>query len=120
MRADSTSVMVSGFFSQATGLSNAHSRAATATDRALGAAVGDDRDLAEAELERRLGMRDMEHEGRAAEDRRVDECRGDPEILGECEARRAGLRRGAEETVNIAQCESAIGEHPVSALRHQV
>ena len=31
MRADSTSSMVSGFFSHAAGLSSAHSRAATAT-----------------------------------------------------------------------------------------
>ncbi len=31
MRADNTSPIVSGFFSQAAGLSNAHSRAATAT-----------------------------------------------------------------------------------------
>jgi hypothetical protein len=51
-------------------------------DRPLGAAISDDRDLAESELQRRLGMRDMEHKGRAAEDRRVDKSRRNAEILG--------------------------------------
>jgi hypothetical protein len=50
-------------------------RGLTAPDRPLGAAIGDDRDLAQAQLQRRLRMRDMKHERRAAEDRRIDKGR---------------------------------------------
>ena len=65
-------------------------------------------------------MRDMKHERRAAEDRRVDKGRRNPEILGERQARGAALRRRAEEAVDVAQAEPAIVERAGDALRHQV
>src|SRR5438067_9781543 len=65
-------------------------------------------------------MRDMEHEGRAAEDRRVDEARRDAEILAEIEARGAALGRRAQEAVNIAQFDPGILGRASDALRHQI
>ena len=62
----------------------------------------------------------MKHEGRPAEDRRVDERRRDPEIFGQVEARGAALRGRAQQAVDIAQLEAAIIERPLDALRHQV
>ena len=91
-----------------------------AADRALGRAVGDDRDLAQAELQRGLGVRHMKHEGRAAEDRRIDKSGRNPEIFGEVEAGGAALRGGAEEAVDILELEPAIVERAADALRHQV
>ena len=78
------------------------------------------RDLAQAQLQRRLRVRDVKHEGRAAEDRRVDKGWRDAEIFAQCEARGAALRRRAEKAVDIAQSETAIGERPLDALRHQI
>jgi len=65
-------------------------------------------------------MRNMKHEGRAAEDRRVDKGRRNPEIFGQREARGAALRRRTEDAVDVAQGKPAITERAVDALRHQV
>ena len=61
-------------------------RGLAAADAALRAAIGDHRDLAQAELDRRQRMRDMKLERRAAKDRRVDIGRRNSEILGERQA----------------------------------
>src|SRR6516165_9698663 len=65
-------------------------------------------------------MRDMEHKGRAAEDRRVDKGWRDAEILGERQARSPALRGRTDKAVDIAQTEPTIGERAVNALRHQI
>ena len=89
-------------------------------DAALGRAVGDNRDVAQPQLQRRHRVLDMEHEGRAADDRRIDIGRRDAEIFAEVERRGARLRRGADQAVDILQSEAAIVEGAGDALRHQV
>src|ERR1700730_13933777 len=51
-------------------------------------------------------MRDMKHERRAAEDRRIDKGRRDAEIFAQCETRGVALRRRADQAVDIAQLET--------------
>ncbi len=65
-------------------------------------------------------MPDMEYEGRAADDRRVDEIRRNPEILAEIEARGTALGGGAEQAVDVLEAEAAIVESPGDPLRHQI
>ena len=65
-------------------------RGLLAADAALGAAIGDDRDVAEPELRSPPGMRDVELERRAADDRGAEEWRRDPEIFGERQDRQCG------------------------------
>ena len=89
-------------------------------DGSLRRAVGDRRDLAQAELQRRDGVRDMEHEGRAAEDRRVDEFGRDAEIFAEIEAGGTALSRRAEQAVDVANAEAGILGGARDALRHQI
>ncbi len=89
-------------------------------DRALGRAIGDDRDVAQPELQSGLRMGDMKHERRPAQNRRVDESRRNPEIFGKVETGGAALRGGADQPVDIAERQPTIVERAVNALRHQV
>ena len=65
-------------------------------------------------------MRDMEHKGRAAEDRRIDESGRDAEIFAEIEAGGTALSRRAEEAVDVAQAEPGIRSGARDPLRHQI
>ena len=65
-------------------------------------------------------MRDMEHKGRAAEDRRIDESGRDAEIFAEIEAGGTALSRRAEQAVDVAQVEAGIFGGARNALRHQI
>jgi hypothetical protein len=64
-------------------------------------AVGDHRDIAEAELERRYRVLDVEHKRRAADDRAVDKGGRNPEIFGEVERRGTALGTRADQPVDI-------------------
>ena len=65
-------------------------------------------------------MRDMKHERRSAKNRGVDEGGRDPQIFCQRQTGGAALRRPAQQPVDVAQSETAIGQCPLNALRHQV
>ncbi len=91
-----------------------------AAHRTLRAAVRDDRDFAQSRFDRRLRMRDMRHERRAADDRAVEILRLDAQVLGQRHRPHAHLRRRHEEAVDIGQFQAGIVERAHGGLRHQI
>lgn len=87
---------------------------------ALGAAVGDHGDLAQAGLDRGLGARNHGHERGAAHVRGVVVARLDAEVFGQRQRGHAALRGGGEQPVDLVQAQAAVVQRARRGLRHEV
>ncbi|MNC85751.1 hypothetical protein D3C83_13630 [compost metagenome] len=95
-------------------------RCCSARNRALRAAIGEERDLAQPELDRRLGVRHVRHEGGAADLGAIEAFRLDMQVLGERHGRDAHLRCGGENAVHVGELEPALVECAHRRLRHEI
>ncbi len=86
---------------------------------ALGAAVGDERDFAQAGLDRRGGMAEMADERRAADVGRIHEAGMQLELSREVHRRERVMRTGAEDAVDVGQRQPSVGNGAPRRLRHQ-
>ena len=89
-------------------------------DAALGAAIGDQRDLTQARLNRRHRVGEVGHERGAADAGAVLIARADAEIFAQAQGWHAQLRGGGEHRIDIGQVQAAIFQRAKGCLGHQI